>query len=196
MYTIYTTPAFILKSSPRGESNQLYTIFTKDFGLLRASAQGVRFLKSKLRYKLQEFNLVEITLVRGKEHWRITNVGHEQSLFTEFKGQKPVLAILARVFNLLRRLLHGEEKNEQLFDHLSETVKFFQSQSLDSSELTNLEYILVLRLLHSLGYLGSSPEVEEFVASPFWSGEVLVKMGSWKKQALSMINQSLQETQL
>ena len=196
MYTIYTTPAFILKSSPQGESNRLYTLFTKDFGLLRASAQGVRFLKSKLRYKLQEFNLVEITLVRGKEHWRITNVGAEQSLSAEFKDNRPVLAIFARVFALLRRLLHGEEKNGLLFAHLEETLKFFSAKNLPVGDLTSLECILVLRLLHSLGYLGSSPEAEEFVASPFWDESVLLKMGNWKKQALSVINQSLQETQL
>lgn len=196
MYTVYTTPAFILKTSPRGEANQLYTIFTRDFGLLHASAQGVRFLKSKLRYRLQEFTLVEITLVRGKEHWRITNVGPEQSLFAEFKDNQPVLAIFARVFSLLRRLLHGEEKNELLFEQIEETFKFFKTKKLEANDLANLEYILVLRLLHSLGYIGSSPEISEFVASPFWDETILSKMNNWKKQALAVINQSLQETQL
>jgi len=196
MYHLYTTQAFILKSYPSGDANCLYLLFTKDFGLIRASAQGVRFLKSKLRHRLQEFNFLEVTLVRGKEYWRITNAGEEQNLFLDFKKQPAVLKILARVFNLLKRLLHGEEKNETLFAHLEETCRYFQSREVSLVEAVNVEYILVLRILHSLGYIGSSPDTLGFVETPFWTAELINQMSDFKNKALETINQSLLETQL
>ena len=51
---VYTTPAYLIESTPSGEANKSYLLFTKDLGMIRATAQGVRLLKSKLRYSLQD----------------------------------------------------------------------------------------------------------------------------------------------
>ena len=73
MHHIYTTKAIIIKSIPTGEANRFYFLFTKDLGFIKASAQGVRLLKSKLKGHLQTFSIVNISVVKGKEIWRITS---------------------------------------------------------------------------------------------------------------------------
>ena len=72
-YTIITTPGFIIGSRPRGEAGKLLSIFTRDLGLVLASAQGIRLEKSKLRYAARDYSFGEYSFVKGKEFWRLTD---------------------------------------------------------------------------------------------------------------------------
>ena len=67
MHHIYTTKAIIIRSIPIGEANKYYFLLTEDLGFIRATAQGVRLDKSKLKGHLQDFCFVEISLVKGKQ---------------------------------------------------------------------------------------------------------------------------------
>ncbi len=73
MHHIHHTNALILGSRNRGEANRVFTILTREMGLIHAVAQGVRLNKSKLRYALTDYSYAKIDLVRGKEVWRITS---------------------------------------------------------------------------------------------------------------------------
>ncbi len=196
MHHLYHTPAFVLNSTSFGEANRSFRIFTKDLGLIQASAQGVRFLKSKLRYSLQDFSYSEITVVRGKEFWRVTGAVKRESLFEILREDAPMFAVFGRVFALLERLLSGEEKNELLFEYLEEAVHFALLKKRSPESVRNFEYILVLRILSSLGYLGSSTDALAFVESPYWSDELLQRLNSVVPRILGEINKSLKESHL
>ncbi|MSU55148.1 MAG: DNA repair protein RecO [Candidatus Taylorbacteria bacterium] len=193
---LYHTPGFILGSHVSGEANRVFRIFTKDLGLVRATAQGVRYLKSKLRYSLQDFSYVDLSLVRGQEVWRITGAVKKDDLFTVFREDSYTLAVFGRVFSLLERLLSGEDKNERLWQYLEEAVLFAVSKKRSAELVRNFEYILVLRILGSLGYLGQSPETFTFVESPYWSEELLLGLNDSIPLVVGEINKSLRETQL
>jgi recombinational DNA repair protein (RecF pathway) len=64
-HTIYTTEGFILKSVNFGEANKYFFIFTREFGLIKTAAQGVRHLQSKLRYGLTDYSLAQVSVVRN-----------------------------------------------------------------------------------------------------------------------------------
>ncbi len=193
---IYQTSGFILGSSAFGEANRSFRVLTRDLGLIRASAQGVRFLKSKLRYAISDFSYCEFSLVRGQERWRVTGVSKHADLYNEFRQTPEILLLFARVFSLLERLLSGEEKNKKLFKYIEEAVLFARTKKLLAPLSRNFEYILVLRILSCLGYLGSSPDTAAFIESPFWSDELLLKMESLTPKILGEINRSLKESQL
>ena len=108
MHHIYTTPAFVIHSSPHGESGKFLLLFTRDFGMIGATAQGIRLGTSKLRYHIQDFDFSSISIVRGKEVWRITGAH-------ELEHTKNTIVHL-KILKFLKRLLHGEEKNEKLFE--------------------------------------------------------------------------------
>lgn len=195
MHTIHTTEGFILKSANFGEANKYFFIFTKEFGLIKAAAQGVRLLKSKLRYGLEDFSLAQVSVVRGKEIWRLTSAEKKMVIKDTAK-----FLLLSRIFSLLLRLLHGEEKNNLLFESLKEGMIFLES--LETSrlnldpELENFECIMALRVLSSLGYVGKLGDFDQFTASPYFTGELLAKMSALKTQAILEINKSLKETHL
>jgi hypothetical protein len=96
MYHKHTTFAFVLNVSPSGEKNHFITLFTREFGMIRAKAQSVRVADSKLRYALQEFSYIEVSLVKGKEIWRITNALPVYNVY--FELMSPPSVIPAPVF--------------------------------------------------------------------------------------------------
>jgi recombinational DNA repair protein (RecF pathway) len=145
-YSVYSTRGFILGSAPSGEAGKTYAIYTEQFGLLRAHAQGVRHLKSKLRYNLTDYNFATFSLVRGKEFWRITGAVSEPFATDadSASGGDSVL-IRARILNFIRRLVQGEERNDELFAVL-----------LDLFSGSISETRVLARVLSSLGYLDLS----------------------------------------
>ena len=162
MYVIHTTPGFIIESRPRGEAGKLLSIFTRDLGLVLASAQGIRFEKSKLRYHSQEYSFGEFSFVRGKEFWRLTsaNAGQiksDQKLVTfsdeAIASHSPAAAreIVGRIALLLRRLLHGEEAHPELFNEVQSAADFLSAHnSLSAEQLQTFESLIVFRILKLL----------------------------------------------
>jgi DNA repair protein RecO len=192
---VYTTEAFVLDSGPGREADKIYWLFTKELGMIRASAQGVRLQKSKLRFSLQDFSYITVSVVRGKEWWRVTNAVPEKNIFTDYKDRKYIVYAFARIFRLLRRLIPEQDKHETIFSTLIEAVQFVEQQSLDAKSTQILEYILALRIVHALGYIGAVPTLESFISSPL-TKEMLEKGAGHSKEFVSVINASIRESHL
>lgn len=196
MYAIHSTEGFVLKSIAKGEADRFYTVLTRDFGLIRAEGQGVRKIDSKLRHALQDFSLIKLSIVRGREKWRITNVSFERNIFTDLHDNIHAIQLVARIFALIARLLSGEEKNEQLFEHLKNGLVFLADNRPTGQFLQNAEYLLVLRILHTLGYLGAAPDWSIFTSSSIFETGILLRIGELKRKAIVTINESLRESHL
>lgn len=171
-------------------------LLTRELGLIKATAQSVSVPHSKLRPGLLEFNHSLVSLVRGRSSWKITGAVPIENVFTGLRSEKELCQIFARSFSLLRRLVQGEERNEELFDHIAGAYSFARSKGCNSSLVANFEYVLLLRILHSLGYVGSAPGIAHFINSPYWNDDVLRTMDSVQALALSEINKSLRASHL
>jgi hypothetical protein len=125
MYHKHTTHAFVLDVSTSGEKNHFVTLFTREFGMIKAKAQSVRVMDSKLRYALQEYSYIEVSLVKGKDIWRITNALPIYNFYFELMSLRAVIP--APVFTSINsggiksenadldpreypRMTHGEEE--------------------------------------------------------------------------------------
>lgn len=149
---IYHTRGIILETNPKGESNRSYKIFTEELGLISGVAQAVREGKSKLRYTLQDFSLVTVDLVRGKEVWRIISAGAYRPL-ENIKNNPSQLKLFAHFCALLARLLQGEGRDQELFDEAERVADFLEKNTLARDLVLSFETIVALRLLVHLGYL-------------------------------------------
>lgn len=192
MYKIFHTEGFIISSKPRKEADKFILIFTRDFGMIWAQAQGIRKLSSKLRFSLQDFSYVRVDLVRGREIWRITNATKIRS-FNNIVQDPQAFKVLLNISKLLKRLINGEEKNEALFNHLIETLSFLNKEHLMTDELKDLELIIVLRILHHLGYIGDTGTA---ITSLLVDRSLLESIRPQRKSILAEINRSLRESQL
>ena len=149
----YQTEALILGSTSVGEANRFIDMFTKDLGRVRAVARSVREERSKLRFSLQDFSISDVSLVRGKEVWRIVGAENQFNFHNELKGRIEERNTIVRLLSLLKRLLNGEEENTVLFRVISDSLSFLRTTTLNKEELNSFECLVALRVLYNLGYL-------------------------------------------
>lgn len=165
---IYNTEAIVLRGFSVGESSKFLNILTKDLGLIGAKAQGIRELKSKLRYSLQDFAHSQINLVRGKNIWRIVSASNKDSYDNIFKSKAKML-VFAEILSFINRLIKGEEKNTDIFDFVLASALFLDKNEFNSSRLVGIELIIKVRILYYLGYLDPQKEFLPFVGFSDWS---------------------------
>ncbi len=193
MHHIYHTEGIILGSKNFGETGRYYSIFTKDLGMIYASAQGVRKMSSKLRFVLQDFAYVKVDLVQGKDFWRVTSAT-KTNMLEQITKQPENFAVFANVARLLKRLLAGVEPNPELFNDLLSGL-FVLEKSTTEEEIRNIEMMIVLRMLNNLGYIGGSDALQRLVKSPL-EADLVFEISKQRSHVLSVINKTLKETHL
>lgn len=195
-HTLYNTECIVLGNIDFGESNKYISLFTKEIGLVKALAKSVREEKSKLRYSLQSFSFINISLLRGREIWRITGAETKYNLHYDLKDGQNKLFTIALVLNLLQRLVHGEEKNDYLFDTLSNCFSFIRENKINEKTLKNFEYLTVLRILHSLGYIAKKEKFDEMLRLTEINEDLLKKTQTEQKNIIYAINNALKQAHL
>jgi len=208
MYTIHTTPGFVISSRPSGEAGKMMSIFTRDLGLIRASAQGIRFEKSKLRPFIQDYSFGVFSFVRGKEFWRLTNAQEKEDGVNVLDSRLEVRELVARIALLLGRLLQGEEAHPELFETLDKLFMFLNSVNTDSEvadfsgtnlneeQFKSLESLIVVRILHRLGYVAVIPDLKFQIESDEITKEILTFIDKKRILINQHINKALRESHL
>jgi DNA repair protein RecO (recombination protein O) len=196
MYSIYSTEGIVLKADERGEHDRTFLILTKDFGLVRAHAKGVRKLESKLRYSLSCLAVSDISFVLGRGMWRLSGATLQRNVATELRGQSSALAFLSRVASLIIRLVPGEEKNEALYENFKNACFFVAERKPEGELLRNTEYLLALRILFCLGYLGDHPNWQAFITTPTFESDVVKQVSGVDVQIVEAINKAIRESHL
>jgi DNA repair protein RecO len=181
-----------LGSNNYGETGKYYSIFTRDLGMIYASAQGVRKMSSKLRFVLQDFAYVKIDFVKGKDFWRVTSASKTDKLGDLSRPE--IFEIFVNISKLLKRLLAGEDPNRELFVDLLNGL-YVLEKSKERDDLRNIEAIIVLRILNNLGYIGGNDNLKDFIKSPFEEG-LMFQASRNRANILSEINKALKETHL
>lgn len=143
----YVTRAIVLARAPLAESASLITLLTEEFGLVRARAEGLRKPGAKLAHALQTLDACEVTLVRGKEGWRLSGALLVRSWFKELSHDARARA--GRVAGLLLRLVHGEAADALLYGIYAQFLESLPA--LTEEEQDAAECFAALRLLAALG---------------------------------------------
>lgn len=192
MHHIYHTDAFVLKTLPTGEDSKTLFLYTRELGLVRARAQGIRKISSKLRYTLQEYSRANVDLVRGKEIWRVTTASPLSS-HSEIRRTPSAEKIIARMHSLLVRLVTGEEANEEIFSILVRAHDMLGEREHSSEEYRAVELLFAARILTALGYLtrGSLSENAGTSGIPIELSDI-----AYQHRLIRDINQALSESQL
>lgn len=180
-------------SKNSGEAGKYYSIFTKDLGMIYASAQGVRKMSSKLRFVLQDFSYLKIDLVQGRDFWRVTSASKTNKL-EKITKQPETFKVFANIARLLKRLLAGVEPNEVLFTDLLHGLSILE-KSETKENLLNIEAIIVLRILNNLGYIGENETWQNLIRSPF-EENLVFEVSKDRTKVLRQINKALKETHL
>lgn len=151
MFVHYRTKGFILKKENRGEADQIFTIFTKDFGRLEVLAKSIRKITSKLRSGAEIFYLSEIEFVQGKSFKTLTDAIALEK-FEKLKNNLLKLNIAYRISEAFDSLVREEGADEKIWELLKETFKNLNNLQLKNLKLRLIYYYFLWNLLSYCGY--------------------------------------------
>lgn len=192
-YHVYTTDGLILRRTPFGEANVVLHILTKDFGLIIASAQGVRLPKSKLCSVLQEYALITVSCVKGKNGWKITNAVEKENLY--FSYPEYTRKVMSQIVSVLMKMIPGESRHPEIYDVVVSALTFLKSTTKD--EINNFEILLMLRILYLLGYVGNDEKTKVLLDNTNeWKAEIFEIVKLNKANIVFLINKALRESHL
>lgn len=129
----YRTRGFVFKKNERAESDQAFSVFTKDFGRLEITARAVRKITSKLRRDFDIFYLSEVEFIQGKNNKTLTDAVKIRKFDDTAKDFKS-LKTICQIADVLDNFIKGQEKDETTFYLLEETLNNLSS---DASKIKN-----------------------------------------------------------
>ena len=189
MYTKYHTDALVLGSYESGEADRSVVLYTRDFGLVRARAGGVRLEKSKMRYALHSYAYSRVSLVRGRTGWRAAGASSQRVL-----GAGEATKSFARIAALAVRLVVGEERDQYLFAALSDAHASLSQCAPES--VATIEIMCVARILYALGYISAETQATTLFSHTTYADEHVLEAQLAHDMLLSSINKALSEAQL
>ncbi len=120
--------------------------------MLFATARSVREESSKQRCALQDFSRVRVSLVKGKQGWRIGSVESLQNDFS-LAGDREVRGSVVLLYRLLRRFIRGEEAFPDLYDFTVSALDQLLSPQINRRLM---DLFVQIRLMSMLGYVDDS----------------------------------------
>jgi recombinational DNA repair protein (RecF pathway) len=193
-YHIYHTEAIVLGGRSVGEGDRMLYCYTRELGFVAAHTKSIREGRSKLRYTLQTFSHADLDLIRGKHGWKLISAHPIDSLSSVWRHPAK-RRIIAEHTHLIRRLIHGEERHELLFDDLLAGIQFLRRLE-DDAELSAAELLLVVRVLAHLGYWGKEADFAPVFTENVWTPEGLRFAQQERAPLLSGVNRAIEASNL
>ena len=154
---VYKAEAIVLRQQPLGEADRIVTLFSREFGKLRAAAKGARRPTSRLGGRIEPFTYARLLLARG----RTLDVIAQAEIVRAFAGVRADLvrsAHAAYVAELVDRGLPERDRHEEVFELTRGALEALERAGNDGAEMTVLQFALRLT-----GVLGYQPETESCV---------------------------------
>jgi len=156
----YKTIGFVFKKSEGAESDQVFSIFTKDFGKLELKAKAIRKITSKLRADIDIFYLSEVEFIQGKNNKTLTDAVKIKKLGIFEKDLENFL-IAGKIANVLDIFIRGEEKDEDIFNLLNDILFKLEDDRL---KIKNRQLIFQYFFWNFLSLQGYGLEVDNCAA--------------------------------
>ena len=152
-FMTYTTQAIVLKKIPAGEADAIVILYTRDFGKVRARAQGVFKEHAKLKGHVEPISLASVQFLLGTYGQRlIYSLMLEH--FAETKRNFDAYSASRYMVELVDHHCLLEQKDERMWELLLSNLLLVEKSSIPS--LPEIVSSFEQEFLHSLGYGTSS----------------------------------------
>lgn len=143
--------AVVLRHTNFGEADRMLTLYTREYGKIRAVAKGVRKIKSRKSGHLEPFTRLVLQLARGHDLYIVTQA-ETQDAFLHIRDDLELTSYAAMLIEMLDRFTFEAEENRLLFQLVIEALtRLNQSES---------PFICVSYYqIHVLEALGYKPEL-------------------------------------
>ena len=133
MFNKYRTEAVILDKADRGEADQIFTVYSKDYGRIEVSARGIRKMASKLRAATQVMSLCDVEFIQGKNFKTLTDSLCENRFDTARADLKKIAAFV-NISKLTAKLLKNSERDGRVWNLLTETLFCLEESQTEAAD--------------------------------------------------------------
>lgn len=151
MFVHHRTRGVTIKQVDRGEADQLFTIYTKDFGKIRVLGRAIRKICSKLRAGIEIFYLSEIEFIQGK-YYKILTDALQIRKFRHLHRDLKKRTIAQRMTETLDSLIKGQEEEKEIWRLLNNVFVLLSIDELPDNNLELIYYYYFWNLVSVLGY--------------------------------------------
>jgi len=143
--------SIVLKSYDLAEADRIVVLFTRDFGLVRGVAKGVKRTKSKYGSSLEPFSQVKLVFVQ-KDERELVSIQSAELIRSEFNvaSDPERLATFSYLSELLNEFTQPHDPNETLYRMVKAC---FESDLNSLEENEGLKFYFESWLLRLSGYL-------------------------------------------
>ena len=127
MGTRFTTEGLVIKEMKVGESDRLVTLFTKEYGLIKAFASGAENIKSKKNSSTSLLTYASFTILNKKGTYRIYEAAPISRFFT-IGADIEILAISQYFCELGLTFAQSDEPNTELLRLLLNSLHFLTKE--------------------------------------------------------------------
>lgn len=138
-----------MKKQDRREADQIFTVFTRDFGRVEVLGRAIRKIKSKLRSGAELFYLSEIEFIQGKNCKTLTDA----VLIDKFKAISQDLEKLKTAYQIAEifdKMIIGQERDEKLWQLFKEV--FHRLNNAAANDLALLYKYFLAQFMTIQGY--------------------------------------------
>ncbi|OGI21860.1 MAG: DNA repair protein RecO [Candidatus Moranbacteria bacterium RIFCSPHIGHO2_01_FULL_55_24] len=168
----YRYTAIVLRKKEVGETDRLYTLYTKERGKVRALAKGIRKPAAKLAGQMETLMLAHVIVMNGRGMGKIAGAVSEHA-FPHLRKDYDTLLRVLQAFASLERLVDLEEPDQELFS-LAEEYLLLADGLAGKEDWTAIRLLTQAFLFQMFARLGYRIETSTCAASGrrLKSGEV------------------------
>lgn len=141
----YKTQAIIINRLNLGESDRILTLFSPEYGKIRAICKGSRKTKSKFGGHTELFTLADFIITSGKS----LDIVSEATLLTNYLNNNPDIENIKTAYyfgEIINKLLPDETPNPDIYEVLT-----FCLGNIGNIDEKLLQLIFVAKILKTLG---------------------------------------------
>lgn len=149
----YRYTAIVLGKKEVGETDRLYTLYTREQGKVRVMAKGIRKPEAKLAGQLENLSLSMVIINKTRGIGKITSAVAE-NVFASVRQEYSILLSVSQSLSILEKFVEMEECDEALFDlareYLAEANALAEEDKQERVRL--LSQVFLFQLFSHLGY--------------------------------------------
>jgi DNA repair protein RecO (recombination protein O) len=151
MFIRYRTQGFFLKEEDFREADQLFLVYTKEFGKVEILGKAIRKTPSKLRAGDEVFCVSEIEFIQGRGYKTLTDAIAVEK-FKNLRKDLNKLKIVYQISQVVEETIKGQEKDEKIWRLLLEVFEAINNQNFSVEKLRLVYYYFLFNFLAELGY--------------------------------------------
>ena len=124
----YVVEAVVLKNINYGDSNKIYTLYTRQNGKITAVARGIRKLQSRRAGSMDTLNHIKAKIYEDSRGYKTIQEVEALSTFKDIKADLSRVFRALYILDILSKFHEVDNDSEIIFNNLINTLKMLESR--------------------------------------------------------------------